>query len=150
MSVGLGQTRIVFPPLAILVVPARILELEPLEVFFGHGVDAPEVGEPACGKELGGLMHIPLVRDAVPGFFNVFVVDLQTVFLQREQIAAIIVVVNPAPPHLRIALAILAAILRSVLNEGTNGRVNEAVVVPECILEVAFQQQSVFRVGESH
>src|SRR6185312_3814393 len=61
MPVGLGHTRVVFPPLAILVVPTRILEFEPLEVFFRHGVDAPEIGEPACGEELGSLMHISLV-----------------------------------------------------------------------------------------
>ncbi len=81
LSSGFGQACIVFPPLAILVVPAWILELKPLEVFFSHWVNAPEVGEPAGGKELGSLVNIALVRDAVPGLLDVIVMDLQTILL---------------------------------------------------------------------
>src|SRR5258708_8339041 len=51
VAVGLGQTRILLPPLAILVVPARILKLKPLEVFFGHWVAAPEVCKPTGSQE---------------------------------------------------------------------------------------------------
>ena len=150
MSIGLRHVCTLLPPLAVLLVPAGVLKLKPLEVFLGHGVDAPEVGEPASGEELCCLMHIALVGDTVPGLLNILVVDLQTILLQRHQIAAVVVIVDPAPPHLCIALAILATVLRSVFNEGTNCRVDDAVVVPEGVLEVAFQQQLVFRIGQSH
>src|SRR5258708_748968 len=115
VSIGLGQACIMFPPLAILVVPARILKLKPLEVFL-----------------------------------NVIVMNLQAIILERHQVTTIIVVVDPAPPHRRIALAILATVLRSVLNEGTNCRVDDTVVIPESVLEVAFQQQLVFGIGQGH
>src|SRR6266699_3936453 len=147
VAVGLGQARILLPPLAVLVVPARILKLKPLEIFFGHGIDAPEVGEPAGGKELSRLMHVSLVRNAVPGLLDVLVVDLQTVLLQRHQIAAIVVIIDPAPPHLGVAFPLFATILRSVLDEGADSCIDESVVVPEGILQVALQQQLVIGVG---
>src|SRR5258708_34750424 len=150
VSIGLGQACIMFPPLAIPVVPARILKLKPLEVFLGQGVDTPKVDWPAGGEELCHLMHVALIGDTVPGLLNVIVMNLQAILLQRHQVTTIIVVVDPAPPHLRIALAILATVLRSVLNEGTNCRVDDTVVIPESVLEVAFQQQVVFGIGQGH
>src|SRR5207245_10596028 len=53
-------------------------------------------------------------------------------------------------PHLRIAVPLLATVLRPVLDEGADRRVDESVVVPEGILEVALQQQLVIGVGQSH
>src|SRR5438552_9707665 len=111
VPIGLGQFRIVLPPLAVLVVPAGVLKLKPLEIFLGQWIDAPEVGEPASGEELCRLMHIALVRDAVPGLLNVLVVDLQTILLQRHQITEIVVIVDPATTHLRKAVSILATVL---------------------------------------
>src|ERR1700760_3921237 len=51
VAVLLGELGVLLPPLAVLVVPARVLELEPLEVRVVHAVDAPVVGEPAGGEE---------------------------------------------------------------------------------------------------
>src|SRR5207245_10215993 len=79
VSIGLGQARIVLPPLAVLVVPAGVLKLKPLELFLGHGVDTPAVGEPASGEELCRLMHIALVSDTVPGLLSILMVALQTI-----------------------------------------------------------------------
>src|SRR5205085_1134835 len=110
-------------------VPAGVLTLKPLEIFLGQWIDTPEVGEPASGEELCRLMHIALVGDAVPGFLDVLVMDLQTVLLQRHQIAAIVVIVDPAPPHLREAVPLLATILGPVLDEGADSCVDESVVV---------------------
>src|SRR5579859_899957 len=81
VSIWLGHSRIVFPPLAFLFVPAWVLVFKPFKVFFGHGIDTPEVGKPASREELGGLMDITLVCDTVPGFLNVLVVNLQPIFL---------------------------------------------------------------------
>src|SRR5260221_11723527 len=81
VSIGLGQACIMFLPLAILVVPARILKLKPLEVFLGQGVDTPKVDWPAGGEELCRLMHITLVGDTVPGLLNVIVMNLQAILL---------------------------------------------------------------------
>src|SRR5439155_387529 len=47
MPVRLRQPAVVLPPLAVLVVPARVLVLEPLEVLVGHAVDPPVVRQPA-------------------------------------------------------------------------------------------------------
>src|SRR5258708_8292776 len=112
VPIGLGQTRIVLPPLAVLVVPAGVLKLKPLVIFLGQWIDAPEVGEPASGEELCRLMHVALVRDAVPGLLNVLVLDLQTILLQRHHITPILPILDPAPPHLRKAVPLLPTVLR--------------------------------------
>ncbi len=95
-------------------------------------------------------MNIALVRDAVPGFLNIVVMNLQPVLLQRHQVAAIVVIIDPAAPHLRVALAILAAIFGSVLDERPNGSINQRVIVPESIAEVALQQWPILGVSQSH
>src|SRR4028118_107506 len=51
VAVRLGEVPGVLPPPAAPVAPAGVLVLEPLEVFLGHRVDAPVVGEPAGGEE---------------------------------------------------------------------------------------------------
>src|SRR5436309_3190228 len=95
-------------------------------------------------------MHITLVRDAVPGLLDVLMVDLQSILLQRHEIAAIVVIVDPASPHLREAFPLLATILGPILDEGADSCVDETVIVPESVLEVALQEQLVIGVGQSH
>src|SRR5918997_4673148 len=117
VAVAHGVVRVALPPLAVLVVPARVLVLEPLEVLVVHAVDPPVVGEPAGGEELGHLVDVALVPDPVPGLLDEVVRDRQAVLLERDEVGAVVVVVDPAPPHLGVGLAVLAAVLCAVLDE---------------------------------
>src|SRR3954447_10218370 len=141
---------VALPPLAVLVVPAGVLVLEPLEVLVRHAVDPPVVGEPAGREELSDLVDVALVPDAVPGFLDQIVRDRQAVLLERDQVRAVVVVVDPTPPHLGVALAVLAAVLRAVLDEGADGGVDDRVVVPLRVAEIALEQLAVALVGERH
>src|SRR5215207_10547804 len=104
VAVGVTETVVVLPPLPVLGVPARVLVFEPLEVLVGHPVDAPVVDGPAGGEELGHLVDVALVPDAVPCLLNEVVRHLQAILLEWHQVAAAVVVVDPAPPRLRVAL----------------------------------------------
>ncbi len=95
-------------------------------------------------------MHVALVDDALPRLLDEVVRDRQAVLLQRHQVAAVVVVVDPAPPHLGVALAVLAAVLGAVLDERADGRVDHAVVVPPRVAQVALQQRPVALVGQRH
>ena len=60
-DVGLARDAELGVPLPIIAelrIPARILMLEPLEVFFGLGFDAPEIRRPADREELRGKMDV--------------------------------------------------------------------------------------------
>src|SRR3954452_3690141 len=96
---------------------ARVLLRYSFEVLDRHAVDPPVVGEPAGGEELSDLVDVALVPDAVPGFLDQIVRDRQAVLLERDQVRPVVVVVDPAPPHLGVALAVLATILGAVLDE---------------------------------
>ena len=162
LVVGLGLERdrlvavldrelgVLLPPLAVLVVPARVLVLEPLEVVVVHRVDAPVVGEPARREELGDLVDVALVPDPVPGLLDQIVRDRQAVLLQRDQVGPVVVVVDPAPPGLRVGLAVLAAVLGAVLDERADGGVHDGVVVPPGVAQVALEQLAVALVRERH
>ena len=145
-----GQAVVVLPPLAVLVIPARVLVLEPLEVLVGHRVDPPVVGQPAGGEELRHLVHVALVPDLVPRLLDEVVRDDQAVLLQRHEVAAVVVVVDPPAPHLRVGLTVLAAVLRAVLDERADGGVHHAVVVPPRVAQVALEQLVVVLVGQRH
>src|SRR4051794_19412410 len=145
-----GVVGVALPPLAVLVVPARVLVLEPLEVGVVHPVDPPVVGEPAGREELPDLVDVALVPDAVPGLFDQIVRDRQAVLLEGNQVGAVVVVVDPAPPHLGVALAVLAPVLGAVLDERADGRVHHRVVVPPRVPQVALEQLAVALVGERH
>src|SRR6202012_3204842 len=116
VTVGHGQAVVVLPPRAVLVVPARVLVLEPLEVLVRHGGDPPVVGEPAGGEELGDLVHVALVPDLIPRHLDEVVRDDQAVLLQRYEVRAVVVVVDPPAPHLGVGLAVLAPVLGAVLD----------------------------------
>src|SRR6185312_16169605 len=117
VAVGHGEAVVVLPPLAVLVVPARVLVLEPLEVLVGHAVDAPVVGEPTGGEELRDLVDVALLPDLLPRLLDQVVRDDQAVLLQRDEVGTVVVVVDPTTPHLRVGLPVLAAVLRAVLDE---------------------------------
>ena len=144
------QAVVVLPPLAVLVVPARVLVLEPLEVLVGHRVDPPVVGEPAGGEELRDLVHVALVPDLVPRLLDEVVRDDQAVLLQRHEVGAVVVVVDPAAPHLGVGLAVLAPVLGAVLDERADGGVHHPVVVPPRVAQVALEQLVVGLVGQGH
>src|SRR5439155_196971 len=150
VAVAPGQLAVALPPPAVLVVPAGVLVLEPLEVLVVHGVDAPVVDGPAGGEELGDLVDVALVPDAVPALLDEVVRDRQAVLLERHEVAAVVVVIDPAPPHLRVAVAVLAAVLRPVLDERADRRVDDAVVVPPGVAQVALEQRAVALVRERH
>src|SRR5215217_915112 len=137
VAVRLGEGLVVLPPLAELVVPAGVLVLEPLEVFLGHRVDAPVIGEPAGGEELGRMVDVVLVPDPVPRLLDQIVRDRQTVLLERHQVAAIVVVVDPPPPLLRVALAVLAPVLGTVVDEYAEYRDHHRMVVPPGVTQIA-------------
>jgi hypothetical protein len=82
----------------VLVVPARVLVLEPLEVGVVHAVDPPVVGEPARREELRGLVDVALVPDPVPGLLDQIVRDDEPVLLERDEVGPVVVVVDPPPP----------------------------------------------------
>jgi len=87
---------------------------------------------------------------ALPGLLDQVVWDDQTVLLQRYQVGPVVVVVDPAAPHLRVGLAVLAAVLGAVLDERADGRVHHAVVVPPRVAQVALEQLAVVLVGQGH
>ena len=147
---GVGEAVVVLPPLAELVVPTGILLLEPFEVGVGHGVDAPVVDRPAGGEEAGDLVHVVLVDDAVPRLLDQVVRNRQTVLLQWQKVTAVVVVVDPAAPHLGVGLAVLAAVLGPVLDEGADRGVDDAVVVPPRVAQIPFQQWTIALVGQCH
>ncbi len=144
------QPVVVLPPLTVPVVPTRVLAFEPGEVLVGHRVDAPVVGQPSGGEELGHLVDVALVPDLVPGFLDEVVRDDQAVLLQRYEVAAVVVVVDPPPPHLRVALPVLAAVLGAVFDEGADRGVHHTVVVPPGVAQVALEQLMVALVREGH
>ncbi len=72
-------------------------------------------------------------------------VDLDAVFLERQHVGAVVVLVNPAVPHLRIGFLRLVAVGGAVLDEGADCGVDDGVVLPEGIAQVALQQQVVLR-----
>ena len=113
-------------------------------------VDPPVVGEPAGGEELRDLVDVALVPDPVPRLLDEVVRDRQAVLLERDEVGAVVVVVDPAPPRLGVALAVLAAVLGAVLDERADGRVHDRVVVPPGVAQVALQQLAVALVGERH
>ena len=115
-----------------------------------HRVDPPVVRQPAGGEELRDFVDVALVPDPVPRLLDEVVRNLQAVLLQRDQVAAVVVVIDPAPPHLRVALAVLAAVLGAVLDERADGGVHDAVVVPPRVAQVALEQFAVALVGERH
>ena len=53
-------------------------------------------------------------------------------------------------PHLGVALTVLATVLRAVLDEGTDGGVDDTVVVPPCVTQVALEQLAVVLIGQGH
>ncbi len=142
---GLRELGIPAPELAELGIPARIFLLEPLEVAVGLGLDPPEVHRPAHREELRDLVDIVLLRDPVPGFLHVVVVDLDPVFLEREHVGAVVVLEDPAVPHLRVGFLVLVAVGGAVFDEGADGRIDDGVVLPEGIAQVALEQQVVLR-----
>src|SRR5215213_10828187 len=111
VAVGVAEAVVVLPPLPVLGVPPRVLVLEPLEVLVRHPVDAPVVDGPAGGEELGHLVDVALVPDPVPRLLDEVVRHLETVLLERHEVAAVVVVVDPPPPRLGVALAILAPVV---------------------------------------
>ena len=74
----------------------------------------------------------------------------QAVLLQRHEVAAVVVVVDPPAPHLGVGLAVLAPVLGAVLDERADGRVHHPVVVPPGVAQVALEQLVVLLVGQRH
>src|SRR5882757_10688104 len=120
-----------FPEVAEFGVPAWILVLEPLEVLLGLGLDAPEVRRPADREELRGLVDVVLLDDAVPRRGDVVVMDLDAVFLERQHVGAIIILVNPAMPKFGIGFLVLVAVGRAIFDEGPDRGIDNRVVLPE-------------------
>src|SRR5882724_4522018 len=89
-----------FPEVAEFGIPAWILVLEPLEVLFGLGFDAPEIDRPANREELRGLVDVVFLDDSIPGSSDIVVMDLDAVLLERQHVCPIIIFVNPAMPKL--------------------------------------------------
>jgi len=150
MAVLLRELAIALPPLAVLVIPARILELEPLEVGVVHPVDPPVVDGPTGREELRHLVDVALVPDPIPRLLDQVVRDHQPVLLERHQVAAVVVVVDPATPHLGVAVALLAAILGAVLDERPDRSVDDGVVVPPGVAQITLEQLPVALVRERH
>ena len=77
-------------------------------------------------------------------------VDLEPVLLEREQVGPIVVVEHPALPQLGVALLLLVAILGRVLDEDADAGVDDAVVLPPGVAEVALEELVVLRMLEQH
>ena len=129
-----------FPEVTEFSVPTWILMLEPLEVLFGLGLDAPEVRRPAGREELRSLMDVVLLDDTVPGRGDVIVVNLDAVLLERKHVGAIVIFVDPSMPEFGIGFLVLVAVGRTILDERPDGGVDNRVILPECIFQIAFQQ----------
>jgi len=84
--------------------------LEPFEVVVGHRVDAPVVDRQPVAKNWATYARNARSRRG-PRLFDEVVENLQAVLLERDQVATIVVIIDPPSPHLRIAFAILAAVL---------------------------------------
>src|SRR5712664_467848 len=137
---GNAEFGMPFPEVTEFGIPAWILVLEPLEVLFGLGFDAPEIDRPANREELRGLVDVVFLDDPVPGGGDVVVMDLDAVLLERQHVGPIIILVNPAMPKLGIGFLVLVAVGRAVFDEGPDRGVDDGVVLPERIFQVAFQQ----------
>src|SRR5882672_10249968 len=135
-----------FPEIAELGVPAWILVLEPLEVLFGLGFDAPEIHRPSDREELRSLVDVVLLDDPVPGGGDVVVMDLDAVLLERQHVGPIIIFVNPAMPKFGIGFLVLVAVGRAVFDEGPDRGIDNRVILPEGIFQIAFQQLMVRRI----
>src|SRR5205085_5561355 len=101
-------------------------------------------------QELCRLVDIACIGYAVPSFLDVLVMNLETILFERHKIAAIVVVIDPATPHFGIALAIFATVLRAILNEGADSGIDQRMVVPEGIAQVAFEQRTIIGISQSH
>src|ERR1700737_3475439 len=124
-----------FPEVAELGVPAWILVLEPLEVLFGLGFDAPEINRPADREELRGLVDVVFLNDPIPCGGDVVVMDLDAVLLERQHVGPIVIFVNPAVPQLGIGFLVLVTVGRAVLDEGADRSIDDRVVLPERVLQ---------------
>src|SRR5258708_21459857 len=136
------------PEVTELAVPARILMLEPLEVLLGLSLDAPEVDRPADREELRNLVDVVLLDNPVPCSRDVVMMDLDAGFLQPQHAGAVVILIDPAMPELRIGLLVLVAIGGAVLDERTNGSIDDGVVLPERVFQIALKQQMI--VGVVH
>ena len=123
--------------------------LEPLEVFLGLRLDAPEVDRPADGEELRGQVHVVFFHDAVPSGADIVVVNLDAILLQRQHVGAVVILVDPAVPEFRVRFLVLVAIRRTVLDDGSDCGVDDGVVLPEGVFEVALQQQMIVRLVDN-
>src|SRR5581483_11725125 len=92
--VGFRELAVILPPGSKAPIPAGVLGFEPLEVTLIHSADTPIVDRPSGREELSDFMNVPLLGHPVPHLLDVLVVDLNPVLLQRQQEAAVIIVVN--------------------------------------------------------
>ncbi|OMP13571.1 hypothetical protein COLO4_01399 [Corchorus olitorius] len=72
-------------------------------------------------------------------------VDLDAVFLQRQHVGAVVILEDPAVPQLGVGFLVLVAVLGAVFDDRADGGIDDHVVLPEGITDVAFQQQVVVR-----
>jgi hypothetical protein len=95
-------------------------------------------------------VHVELLGEPVPRELDEIVRDFEPVLLERDQIATIVVIIDPAAPHFGVAVASLTAVLRAVFDERADRGVDDAMVVPPCVAKVALEQVAVPLVGERH
>ena len=139
----LAKFGIPLPEIAELGVPAWILVLKPLKVFLGLSFNPPEVDGPTNRKELSDFMDIILLGDPFPSCGYVIMMDLDAVFFHRKHVGPVIILIDPAMPHLGIAFLVLVTVRGAVFDERPDSGIDDRVVLPESILQIAFDQEMV-------
>ena len=73
-------------------------------------------------------------------------VNLDAILFQRQQVSAVVIFIYPAVPQLCVRLFVLVAVCGAVLNDGANSSINNGVVLPKRVTNVALKQQMIRRV----
>ena len=66
--------------------------------------------------------------------------DLDAVFLERQHVGAIVILVDPAVPQLRVGFLVLVAVGGAVFDERADRGVDDRVVLPEGVFQIALEQ----------
>src|SRR5260221_3444436 len=76
----------------------------------------------------------------IPSCSHIFVLNLDALLLQREQVSSVVVIKNPALPEFSIGFAILIPIFGAVLDESSDSGVDDGVVLPKRVPDISLQE----------
>jgi hypothetical protein len=134
------------PERAVLRVPARVLVLEPLEVLFVQRIEAP-VRERPGGEGENRVAVVNAGGQTLTRALEDVGRDVEPELAELHYVGAVPVVTHPAIPLVEVGLGVGAA-AAEVLHDHGGEDVDERVVDPERLLQVALDQRRVVIVLE--